>query len=608
MGVGERGVTSVWRRCDAVRGARCARSTMRGTKCAAWWLSMLCVSVVCVGANAVVAAQDGTRRGSVEPRVPVPLVAASSDTHAWWVAPAIGTAGELRLYLHTTAMSTDQHRALLPLATAPQAMAAWENRIWMVYTTTAGDDALRREVYSIDAVRIPVQGIYIADPPDRMRMLPALPGRGVLTGLTATASGPVALLMPDAASRRATHMRADGEADDGEATGDDGAGSAGGSGGDSDRAAVDMPVLLHLTATGWRAIDLPSELDHQRDWHLLATGPANRTLWLLAAHPSLRDHTLVYRRTLNADMAGGQWTEHTHDLPMSRVVELVDVGASGMMPAAVLRDRSSDTMRLVYLRPDRALALATVEGVTMRWAIVGLRDGFRLIELSTQAGLRVRMIDGIDGRVSMPVAMSPQPLGTSRVIHIPLILTLCMTALILWMLMRSSRQPERPPPGRWRPLPIVPRLVALVIDLVPSGVLAILLLDGTPGDLLLLPAWTADLKQAMPAVVMVAIGVAHATVAEMIWGVSLGKVMIGARVIRLDGSVRGDKPRVHQTLVRNLFKALTLFAPPLAIFALLSPLLQGLGDQFTTTLVAYKAPIEVKPSASGAPSPPDRDP
>jgi uncharacterized RDD family membrane protein YckC len=96
----------------------------------------------------------------------------------------------------------------------------------------------------------------------------------------------------------------------------------------------------------------------------------------------------------------------------------------------------------------------------------------------------------------------------------------------------------------------------------------------------------ADLTSAMPYVMMAALTVVHSTVSELIWRRTIGKTLVGARVTALDGS----RPSASAILVRNAFKALVLLIPVLAVFSLLNPHLQGLGDSMARTVVVGPAP------------------
>ena len=130
--------------------------------------------------------------------------------------------------------------------------------------------------------------------------------------------------------------------------------------------------------------------------------------------------------------------------------------------------------------------------------------------------------------------------------------------------------------------------LALGIDLAVGGLLTILLLQCTPAQLLQFPTWTADIADATPSLWLIGITVIHCTVGEMVFARSIGKAMLGARVI----TAQGARPSFGSILVRNAIKIIVLLIPVLAVFALLNHHLQGLGDLMARTLVVHDAPPE----------------
>jgi uncharacterized RDD family membrane protein YckC len=130
-------------------------------------------------------------------------------------------------------------------------------------------------------------------------------------------------------------------------------------------------------------------------------------------------------------------------------------------------------------------------------------------------------------------------------------------------------------------MPPIPRLLALVMDLFPGGVVSVLVLRCSPIDVLRLPIFTDSLELALPFLVMVGVAFVHMTLTEMIKGTTLGKALLGARVI----SNSGQRPDAKQVLIRNAVKVLILLVPVLAIFALLNPNLRGFNDLVARTVV-----------------------
>jgi uncharacterized RDD family membrane protein YckC len=127
------------------------------------------------------------------------------------------------------------------------------------------------------------------------------------------------------------------------------------------------------------------------------------------------------------------------------------------------------------------------------------------------------------------------------------------------------------------------RLAALLIDLLPAGVIVGFTLQAPLGQLLTLPVLSMDIERSIPYLLMAGLAVIHSTVSELTKGTSLGKALVGARVVTTDGL----RPSAGQILLRNGLKCLILIVPPLAVFALINPHLQGLADMAAGTVVVH---------------------
>ena len=178
--------------------------------------------------------------------------------------------------------------------------------------------------------------------------------------------------------------------------------------------------------------------------------------------------------------------------------------------------------------------------------------------------------------------MSYQPLMTSRILHRPLLIAVAVTALMVVLLVRPD--PDRATVSL-RPNQVVlrpwSRVVAVSVDGAVAAVVTILVLGCRPQDLIYLPLWTTDLAESVPFLVMLGFTVAHSTVTELGTGRTLGKALVGARVVATDGS----RPAARAILIRNMFKLLVLLIPVLAVVGLLNPHVQGLGDSLAGTVV-----------------------
>ncbi len=243
-------------------------------------------------------------------------------------------------------------------------------------------------------------------------------------------------------------------------------------------------------------------------------------------------------------------------------------------------------MGLVYLRPSSLLRLTELPGPDDPWAIVGMRDGLRLIGQAPGGGVTMQRIDPITGEAGPLREMSPQPVMTGRIVHRPLLFALALTALMVVILFRpSARTGDVSLPSGVVVPGVVPRLIAVAIDLAVGAAVAVVMLGCSLRDLAELPLWTPDLTDAVPFLVMAGVTMLHSTVSELIWKRTLGKTFVGARVVARDGT----PPTATAILIRNALKALVLLIPVLALLALLNPHLQGLGDSIARTVVVRDA-------------------
>ncbi len=484
------------------------------------------------------------------------LLGASSDDHLWFVGPSTSGDDTFVLYHHALAMGGPHYRGQ-PLNERPQAVAAWANRLWLIFPATVNSDRLRRETFTIEANLNETVGAYDYDPSDRLSVVDSLDGLGKLVGFVAAPDGPVALRVPFQRARAGVQAR---------------------EGSIAAEPVLDAPVLERLSGTRWEPLPLPEDLPI-RGQYRLAAGPADgNRLLLLTAPPDQPDQGVLYRRT----------SEETWD----RVDVLVDVRRVDAVVrweaqiALVLQAATPGQMEIAYLRPSSLVSLGEIPAPSGRWGVFGLRDGLRLIEQSNRGGFQIRRIDPVTGTLTPAEVMSSQSLLPWRSLHMPLLFAVAMTVLLLVLILRPAAKatPTKLPPAV-AVLSVVPRVLALGIDLAVGGLLTILLLQCTPAQLLQIPMWTPDIADATPCLWLIGITVIHTTAGEMIFARSIGKAMLGARVI----TAQGARPTLQSILVRNVFKIIVLLIPVLAVFALLNHHLQGLGDLMARTLVVHDA-------------------
>jgi hypothetical protein len=93
--------------------------------------------------------------------------------------------------------SDGSFRVSAPLAERPNALAAWRDRVWLIFDAKpAGKDSATdgsRQVLTLAVTEI-LPGRWRDEPAERPRLEPGLPGMGRLTGFVGTAVGPAALV------------------------------------------------------------------------------------------------------------------------------------------------------------------------------------------------------------------------------------------------------------------------------------------------------------------------------------------------------------------------------------------------------------------------------
>jgi uncharacterized RDD family membrane protein YckC len=489
------------------------------------------------------------------------LLGASSDEHIWLVVEH-DQPPRIELCHHALAMEGPEYRPLLRLAQRPQRLAAWGNRLWIVFPQESGGRHPQRETFTLQVRRNPMLGIYYPVPSDRLEVVAPLPGLGKLVGLVGTAQGPVALLLPPQWA---------------------GAEVRGGEPGRAAVQALETPKLLQLRQERWVELDLPESFEPGPVCLLAAGGEDGSVLYVMTSVRGL-PAAVVYARA-----SDGGWTHRPLQLQLWAGTALTSVDGH---VAVVMDQPRDDQIDIAYLRPGRLLPLAELPRPAEAWTVLGVRDGLRLLAYSRRPELRMRGIDMLSGQVADWVTMSTQRIARRPLWHAGILVTVGVGTLLAAVLLRPHRQGPILLPEDLARLGLAWRLLALIIDLLPGALVALLLLRCALADLFRLPMLTADLAHAAPYLVMAGVTVLHSTITELLTGRSLGKGLVGARVV----AANGGRPDPRQVLVRNLFKAATLFLPPLAVVALLNPQAQGLGDLVARTVVAG----ELAPQPPGA--------
>ncbi len=494
-----------------------------------------------------------------------PLAGASSGEHLWIVIPPTieppaGAPATWRVLHHHPGLPAGI-RVSHDLDTRPEAMAAWDDRLWIVFPPIEPRGG--REVWSVRAVRNAALETYFTEPAGRMSLLPSLPPGDALDGFAANADGPLAMLRSGGVRR-----------------------------------------LLRPSSDGWtEASELPAGLrDHStttgsQGSALIGAGSDGRTL-LFALQSG--DSMVTWRRPPGASTvdpaasSGAAWRESDH-VPTRAGVKLLSLGRDGDLPLAVFADDS--VVLLEYLRPGSSVALAEFAfppapvdlaekaPASIAWTVLSLRDGPRLVEFDAERGPRIRRIDPQRGVVDEDLVIGALAHSRARWMHLPILGMLAGAALLGLLLFRSEAIAAAvAAPAGMIHAELGPRAVAAMIDYAPAALMVWIVMRGDPLDLVLLPIWSAPLERAIAPIAAILISVLCAAVSEGLFGASFGKRLLGLRVVRLDGST----PSLPLALLRGILKFAVLTMPLLGVIHLLNPSRRGLPELLTATAVVRR--------------------
>ena len=484
------------------------------------------------------------------------LVGTGSGDHLWFVVDADPDDDRVELMHYSRTASGPYARVMKSLPAPPVAMAAWNDRLWLVFVSK-GRDGL--DVASVRIARHALQDRYHLVPHDRFELEPSLPGGGDLIGFVGTVHGPVALIVPPRATRTLD------------------AGTT--------LPSVMSPRLLHLRNREWEDVALPDAFNGTEYARLAATGDGGTRLLLLdPVSGRVGDGAVLYER--EEDGGWSSWPAPASDGQRHWPRRLIRIGKHA---AALVKAEGPDAWQLAYLRREQQIEFASFESPAGDWNVFGLADGPRIAAHKPRDGVSLRHVLPATGTVGEPVTLTPPPFDTRTMLRGPVLFVIVLFALglIVWLRPGASEPVELPPGTHLLPPSI--RLWALLIDMIPGGVVAVLVTGCRPIELLGVPLVALDPN---PFLIMAGITVGLSAGLEMMSGTTIGKRLLGARVIGVDGPAGA-----RRCLIRNAVKLVELLVPPLAIIVMMTPNLQGLHDLAARTLVVHTeaAPPEESP-------------
>jgi len=509
------------------------------------------------------------------------LWTAASDGVLWLVRSQ-QSGGTIHIYCRFASDPPGQLRSLTTLSGRLTGIAASSHRLWLVFSN--GSVAALDVPAVSDGRTLPVVP-YIATPLSADVQVAAL--AATESGLWALARHSDDTLLPMQQVSEAESAVESGGAAPAERSGNRRAGEQAVPSAPAPPTQPETDQLLHLQAARWQTVGLPSPWPHGAPAMLVANGDTNDWPTLITDDP--KTGVCLY------SPQGGpveQWVTmalgHSSSGPWRAV--------SVRQQVILIERRAESThlaVRLWLARPSGLsilgeLALPQIPAGAL-WSMSGPGDKIALGAFH-QGELRWTACD-LTGRQ----LISPQPLIPQRapslldqpdVVLLSAGLAVAGLLLVYVLARRAGGYGQQP---REVPLAsLAARAVAAVIDLVPCFAAVIVLFPAVVSKVGFdyWPGRSGSWSAMLPGTLVIVLFVGHTVVAEAIWGQSLGKRLVGVRVV----DMAGQRPRLWQVLGRNVLKALDLIVPPLLVMLVISPLRQRLGDLVTETLVAVDHP------------------
>ncbi|MBQ71309.1 MAG: hypothetical protein CMJ67_00215 [Planctomycetaceae bacterium] len=529
-------------------------------------------------------------------------------------------------------------RTVHRLKTRPEAIAAWGNRCWVVLPPR---DAQRisRVVISLAVQRHPINGVWYADPPRAPKVLPPVPKDGRVAGLVATPSELLLVFVPSQRQLRGVDRPDRPEGQDAAA--------------DSTVAEEPRDAMSDLFPDfdsergGFLRLSLPGAMSWEQvvgpDVWDTATGVC---AGLVARPDGLRPAVVWsqvgregwYLSVFESDggcpkaIGFGEHGDGRDDsTPSSLGNQTADGSDASLIGAASERGGSSlgltgvpvsleamaGRTSLATRQPDGELAIGSLLIKDGMHGSVEIRPfsvlpkgnpapnvGMVLTPAGpwmvgvTGAEVITTTLDRSTGKANdAQVAEEATAEGTLVPYEIALFVVVTSFLAVLFLRPVLTGAPSVVVPGL-KGLGFARRAAGLCIDLAPGAMAVIVIFQLDP------LTYVEDLRAGEvdaipPLLAMMGISGALAAILEVSTGRSLGKWLVGGKILRLDGSPATALQRGLRSLLRLSILLLIPLAWPLALLPLLDPVGRGIPELLTRTVVSPgppPAPPSVPPS------------
>lgn len=475
------------------------------------------------------------------------------EAHGWMVLPGAGEQGPALVHLPPRPRAIHggkpgvARRLMRPITQPPLLLAADGRRLYLLF------DGAPRKLLSIEAAPTPIDGIWTDIPPGLMTPSTPPPDLGVPVGMAA-AGGKVHIL-----------FRRDG-----------------------------AMALARLDGDDWSPVELPPDLDAAGDWSAFGDRRGLGLVRLAGGSAAIWRHD-----------AGTGWTHNALDVPAGTVpvgvlhgrVVLVEPDGEGKLGVVLVE--ASGPARLASTKAPvpaegsglNAVVIPDASGrLVLLWreTLPGGEPGHMIREISLSTGAVL-----YDGPVERVVPVSAREF---RLMAIAMLLVMIVS---LYVVLRpvDDRTPPVVPEGFALATP-ARRFVATALDVflcatpiswatgVPVGQIVTLGVMLEPGG-----SWVA-----VPA--LFALGLVYGSVMEAAFRGTVGKFLLGCRVIPADGGSRRLGPGA--SFLRNVIKWVL---PPVAGLALLDPSGRHRGDLLAGAVVVVRLEPTKEPDKPSPPEP-----
>ena len=479
--------------------------------------------------------------------------AASSGTHLWWISKnPYETTARFELLHHAAADDERQFQVASTFAEKPIALAADSERVWLVF------EALnhKMEVVSGATQFNPASELWFITQGGALQLRPSIAGES-LESLAAFDGEAWAIIQG-------------------------------------------QPDARVLRGGQWISVQLPAAINDCQVRMLVVAGGALNALGQSSDHSIKR-----FKRESQAESKAESQVWIESPMKAREFLYAVDHAARFACVTGSYDEQALNWVEAGELAPITAIAFNTSSPNAGSGQVTGMGSGFAWITETGHATQNtmvrqswISVVSDGAAEFSEPIELRAQISKASRWYHLPILGVLSLGAIIAAFLVRALNSPLNPlekarskegdidsqvlaqTPGKpfqkWR------RLLATFIDLLPCAIASLVIFKGEYAiQILIPPLWSADIEISLPYIAMVVATVAFSMLEEIIFARSLGKRLMGGRVV----SIHGEPAAWWQHIARNLLKGLVLLSPVLAIPSLLSPMGAGIPEIISRTRV-----------------------